>query len=164
MSQKIRNKLLHSCSSSRSDLPTVRNVFFLQKSRDSPLRFPKLWFSFPTLVRMHATTLCPVLYGIYRPAIISFSLYLGVLSSFISWDKLTKSFCSAMPITPLKLKSFFNKLVWFQVSKLSEGRHICHACGSSKSTCVCPINCHILHPLVIVTLVGWSEHYFLAAP
>ena len=64
-------------------------------------------------------TLPPAINGIYRPATISFSLYPAVLPLFIWWDKLTKlnrSFCPSLPITPLILKSFLNKLVWFKLS------------------------------------------------
>ena len=81
--------------------------------------FPEPSFGFPTLIRMYVMTLPPAINGIYRPATISFSLYPAVLPLFIWWDKLTKlnrSFCPSLPITPLILKSFLNKLVWFKLS------------------------------------------------
>ena len=94
-----------------------RDLIFLQF--EARLFTKVTWRSFvcSTLVRTHPTTLSPALNGIYRPAIISFSLYLAVPPSSIWWDRLTKlnrSFCPTLLITPLILMSCLNKLVWFK--------------------------------------------------
>ena len=72
----------------------------------------------------------------------SFSLYRTVLSSFIYWEKLTKlnrSFCPVLPITPLILKSFNDKLVWFKyASSLMKGIYVIPVAAESVLVSVLP--------------------------
>ena len=139
MSQKPWNILF--TTTVRWDLIFVKlEPWFFTKIMWHSFVFPwtLVWFS-DFLVRTHATTLFLVLNCINYLAIISFSLYSAVFPSFICWDKLTKlirSFCPALPITSLILKSFVNNVLWLQISKLSDGRHICHTCNRCMSTCV----------------------------
>ena len=139
MSQKPWNILFTTMV--RWDLVFVKlEPWFFTKIMWHSFVFPwtLVWFS-DFLVSTHATTLFLVLNCIYYLGIISFSLYPAVFPSFICWDKLTKlirSFCPALPITSLILKSFVNNVLWLQISKLSDGRHICHTCNRSMSTCV----------------------------
>ena len=105
---------------------------------------------------------------------ISFLLYPVVLPSFFWWDKLTKfnrCFYLVLPITPLILKLLLNKLVWSKYpSSLMEGIYVIPVEAARVPVSVLPFSywfccscvelfrCHILHPLVLVALVGWPRH------
>ena len=45
-----------------------------------------------------------------------------------------------------------------QISKLSDGRHICHTCGSSTSTCVCLTNFILI---LLLLLSCWIVIYYI---
>ena len=65
-----------------------------------------------------------------------------------------------MPITPLILKSFNDKLVSFKYeSSLMEGIYIITVAAASVLVSVC----HMLHPVVYVAVVHWSGRCFLPA-
>ena len=101
----------------------------------------------------------------FTPTIISFSLYLALLPSFNWWDKLTKlnqSFCRALLITSLILKSFFNKPVSFNyTSFLMEGIYIMPVAAAHTDSIVAEfLNCHIWHHVVPV-VPGWSGRFLL---